>query len=250
MTESSVHFGLINSPSVVERITETIKQALIRGALRPGQRLPSEPELAKQLGVGRSAVREAMKVMEALGVVHIRHGSGTFVADKPSDAMLSPLVFAVMLESDMTVEFFELRLSQQLGACTLAAQNARAEDWARLEAAAKALEDYALEPSFDTEMMTQLDLNFHYTILDATHNPLIIKIGRTVEELFFTSIHNTLTALGQPQTAIESHRGILRAMRKGDPRDIKGAVEASLVHWKEEVEDGERRTTLKQELSP
>ena len=242
---SETKFQMIGNPSVVDQIIETMKQALIRGELRPGEKLPSEPELAHQLGVGRSAVREAMKVMAALGVVNIRHGSGTYIADKPSQNMLSPLVFAVMLESNMTVEFFELRLSMQLSYSVLASQNANAKDWQRIEAAAQSLEDYALEPEKDIETLTQLDLNFHYAILEATHNPLLIKIGRTVEELFFTSIHNTLAAMNQPQNAIDSHKEIIQAMRDGDIKGIQQAVEESLTCWRPEVEDVVRRTTLK-----
>ncbi len=248
MTDNSgFTFQQLHRPSVVDRIIETMKQAVIRGDLKPGQRLPSEAELVQQLGVGRSAVREAMKVLEALGVVNIIQGNGTFIADKPSPNMLSPLVFAILLESNLSIELFELRFAIQLGYCSLAAQNATEDDWANIEAAAIALEEYARQEEIDTEVLTQYDLNFHYAILDATHNPLIIKIGRTVEELFFTSIHNTLVAYGQPDTAIESHRGIMRAMRGGNLNEIRAAIEISLVHWKEEIQDETGRITLKKE---
>jgi len=238
-------FDLINTRSVVDQIIENVKQALIRGDLHPGQRLPSEPELAQQLGVGRSAVREAMKVMEALGVVNIVRGSGTYITDSPSQQMISPLVFALILETGMTVEFFELRVSTQIGYCDLAARNATDEDWKQIEAAAQALEDYARQPKIDSELLTQLDLDFHYTILEATHNPLVIKIGRAVEEMFFTSIHNTLVAFNQPDWAIESHRGIIRAIRSKDLTEIRAAIDYSLLHWREEVQDETRRMFLK-----
>lgn len=241
---SDAKFGQIATPSVVDQIIETIKQALIRGELRPGERLPSEPELAQQLGVGRSAVREAMKIMEALGVVKIRHGSGTFVASEPSDNMLSPLVFALMLEGDMTIEFVDLRMSTQLSYCTLAAQNATAEDWQAIEDAARAFEQFANVSKDAIETLTKLDLNFHYAILEATNNPLIIKLGRTVEELFFTSIQNTLASFDQPNIAFKHHRDIIQAMRSGNVSEIKKAIELSLVLWRKEVEDKDKRLTL------
>ena len=129
----SFEFQSIHQPSVVEQIIETFKEYILRGELRPGQRLPSELELTQQLGVGRSAVREAMKVLEALGVVNIRQGDGTYIADKPSPKLLNPLMFAIMLEAGMAIEFYELRLSTQIGYCELAAQKANENDWVKLK---------------------------------------------------------------------------------------------------------------------
>lgn len=226
----------IHQPSVVEQIIESIKDALIRGELRPGQRLPSELELSRQLGVGRSAVREALKVMQALGVVDIRHGNGTYVVEGASPTMLSPLVFAVMLESGMSDELFELRVMNEIGYCELAAKNAQDEDWVQIEAAAKALEDYIASGKRDLDTLIHLDLNFHYTVLEATHNPLVIKIGRTVEELFFVPIRDTYLARhDNVDWAMQSHRNIIAALRDGRPTEIRKAIESSLQIWREEV---------------
>ncbi len=234
--DTSISFPAIRQPTVVELIIENFKQALIRGALKPGDRLPSETELAEQLKVGRSAVREAMKVLEALGVVEIRRGDGTYVVDQPSSSLLSPLVFAIMLETGLRRELFELRFLIQVGYTELAAQKATPEDFQRIEAAAKALEDYTRNSQLDVDRATQYDLGFHFAILEATHNPLVIKIGRTVEELFFSSIQSAL--LSNVEWALESHRRIVQAMHDGRPEAIREAVDFSLVRWKRIIEEG------------
>ena len=116
-------FQSIQQPTVVDQIIETIKSALINGDLVPGQKLPSEPELARQLGVGRSAVREALKVLQAIGVVVSVRGSGTYIAEEPSERLLNPLSFAIMLGTDVSSELIELRVMIQIGYCELASQS-------------------------------------------------------------------------------------------------------------------------------
>lgn len=228
-------FQTIKRPSVVEEIIESFKQALIHGELRPGQRLPSEAELAQQLGVGRTALREAMKMLEALGVVNIQQGDGTHIVDEPSPSLLNPLVFAIMLEAGMGAELLELRSLVQVGYCQLAAQKATPEDLERVAEAAQAWESYARRTDRDVDRLTELDLDFHYAILYATHSPLVIKIGRTVEELFFASIRSTVSKIEGLEWGIEGHRHILQAIRDGDPEAVRQAVVASLDYWGKEV---------------
>ena len=211
-------FQPIHQPSVVEKIIETFKTLLIQGELKPGQRLPAEQELARQLGVGRSAIREAMKVLQALGVITIRQGDGTYIVETISSAML------------------ELRRLLEIGYCELAAQNASADDWREIEQAALSLERYIEAGGNEADDLVRLDLNFPFTVLEATHNPLVILRRRTVEELFFASIRKTYAARpNNRQWAIESHREIMHAMRSEESHAIRMAIENSLIYWKEEV---------------
>jgi GntR family transcriptional repressor for pyruvate dehydrogenase complex len=231
----SVSFRAINRASVVERIIQTFEHALVQGELNPGQRLPSESELTEQLGVGRTALREAMKMLEALGVVRIQQGDGTYIADSPSPTLLNPLIFAILLEAETGIEFLELRLLVQAGYCQLAARKASTEDWEQIEEAAQAWEACARQPDRDVDRLTQLDLDFHFAILEATHNPLVIRIGRTIEELFLTWIHTTLSKIEGLEWGIEGHRNILQALREGDCGTIYKVVAESLTYWGKEV---------------
>jgi GntR family transcriptional repressor for pyruvate dehydrogenase complex len=228
-------FHTINRPSMVEAIIQSFEHALVHGDLTPGQRLPSESELMQTLGVGRTALREAMKKLEALGVVRIQQGDGTYLADKPSPSQLNPLVFALLLESKTGNELLELRLMVQAGYCQLAAQKASSEDWERIEEAAAAWECYGGEPGRDIDRLTDLDLAFHFAILEATHNPLVIRIGRTVEELFIASIKATVSKAAGLQWGIGGHRRLIGALRSGEPDAIRKAVAQGLAYWGEEV---------------
>lgn len=229
----SFSFRSIQQPSVVEQIIETFKQSIMSGELVPGQRLPSELELSQQLGVGRSAVREAMKILEAMGAVTIQQGNGTFIAEKPSSKLLNPLMFAIMLETGVASEFYELRYSTQVSYCELAAQKATDDDWEKIEQAATALENFVKKPEHDTQILADLDFAFHAVILEATHNPLVQKIGLTVEELFFRSFYKSMSGSGN---IVRHHHLIIDALRDGNPLRIREAVATSLEYWKDEVQ--------------
>ena len=230
-------FQSIQQPTVVDQIIETIKSALINGDLVPGQQLPSEPELARQLGVGRSAVREALKVLQAIGVLVSVRGSGTYIAEEPSERLLNPLSFAIMLGTDVSSELIELRVMIQIGYCELAASQATDDDWEQIEQAATAIETSFEDKQTSHEELARLDLKFHYAILDATHNPLVQKIGRTVEELFFQSIRDTFKEPENVQQAIRAHRSIIKALHSQDLIQIRTAIVDSLNNtpWKHEV---------------
>src|SRR5450755_2759143 len=118
------------------KLTETVAQQLlaaIRG-LPPGTRVPSERELTKHLGVGRSTVREALNGLAMLGVVEIRHGQGVFVTGDPSQ-LSEPSAITAALERGVTNEFIEARLIVEVEVARLAARRRTDEDLARLSAA-------------------------------------------------------------------------------------------------------------------
>ncbi|MEO1290140.1 MAG: FadR/GntR family transcriptional regulator [Chloroflexota bacterium] len=229
-------FQSIQQPTVVDQIIDIIKDALIRGELTAGQKLPSEPDLARQLGVGRSAVREALKVLQAIGVVESRRGSGTYIVEKPSGRLLNPLAFAIMLGTDVSSELIELRVMIQIGYCELAASQATEDDWTIIEQTASAMENGMVD-NVGHERLAHLDLDFHYAILEATHNPLVQKIGRTVEELFFSSIRDTFREPKNVEQAVQAHRAIINALRSQDLQQIRTAIVNSLndTPWKDEV---------------
>lgn len=236
--QTTARFESIKKPNVVEFIIDTLRQAIIKRELKPGERLPSETELGEQMGVGRSAVREALKVMEALGVVSIRPGAGTFVTNTPSANMLGPLVHALVLESETSIELFELRFSIQLGYYTIASRNADAQDWINIEAAASALESHVSDEHMDLDELIELDKAFHFAILKATHNPLIERVGQTVEDLFFASFRSDMREQDQPGDAVRDHRDIIDALKKGDGAQLKLITERILTGWQRNMAGG------------
>ena len=221
--------------SLVEEIIDAFKRDIIAARLKPGQRVPSEFELANRFLVSRGAVREAMKTLQAIGVVTIRRGDGTYIVERPSESLLNPLVFAVLLEAARPTELVELRELLEVGYCQLAAVAVTADDWAAIEAAQERFEALAAIPDCDVEELARLDLQFHYCLLDATHNPLVKKIGRAVEELYHNTIRIThLTDQGR-DTGVVGHRQIVEAIHGADPETIRTRVRQSLSYFAREI---------------
>jgi len=221
-------FNSIQRNSVVDDIIGEFKQKLISGELRPGHKLPSETELVESFGVGRSALREAMKILGALGVVEIRRGDGTYIVQEVTSDSLNKLVFQIILESGMNMDLFELRELIQIGYCQLCAQKATEDDLESIEKKANEFEKMSSNKETNILQLTKADLAFHYSIIDKTKNPLVIKISRAIEELFFGSIQNTVSNIIRQQDGPAGHREILISIKERDPENIRIAVKNSL----------------------
>jgi len=225
----------ISRDSVVETIIASIRESLLRGDIKPGQKLPSEQEVADQFQVGRGSVREAMKMLSAFGVVEIHQGDGTYVADSPSPTMLESLVYALILQSGTSRELLELREMIEIAYMDLAAAKVTDEDLERLASKLEAWRQYAQSLDVDPEILARLDLEFHDGIIEIAANPLIARIASTVEHLFFASVQRSLQSGGGFERALAGHVEILDALRSGDSSEIRRAVRSSLKHWYDQL---------------
>ena len=235
MNSNNNPFRSIKRTRVVEEVIEVIRQALMNDELRPGDRLPTEAELTEQLSVGRNAIREAMKMLSALGVVEIRQGDGTYVADEPSSSILNPLVFAILMKTKTTKELTELRATIEIGYCQLAAENATPDDMELILEAAEAWETHARGADPDVDQLTQLDLDFHRAIINATHNSLVVTLACAVEELFLSSVRGALSKPEVLKWGTEGHRRIVASLKKRNLEAIRQAVLHSLACWSREL---------------
>src|SRR3984893_5790777 len=232
---------------VVETIQARIRDSILAGDLKPGQKLPSEQELADLLGVGRGSVREAMKMLAAMSVVEVRQGDGTYVASAASSHLVDPLVFAILLQSGTSKDLLELRAMIMVGYCQLAAAKAQPNDFSDLETLLKEWDEYGHSPGAELQRLTQMDLEFHHKIIAIARNSLVARIALTVEDLFFASIRGSLNEIGGFERASGGHLKVLRALQKRDPAEIFQAVNKSLDHWHEHLEKDRSRHHLERE---
>jgi GntR family transcriptional repressor for pyruvate dehydrogenase complex len=216
--------------TLVQRIISEVQELLVRGALVPGDRLPPEGELASQFGVGRTSVREAMKVLAALGVVEVRRGDGTFVAKGNSLQLLNPLEFALILESGEARELLELRRIIDLACCDLVVQRATAEDLARLSALAEEHQGL-VKGGASPKAIGAKDIEFHRAFLESTQNRPLIKVGRTIWALFVRSILEAQDPRTVTRTSVQHHTDLVRALRARDAEKARRIVESHLAMW-------------------
>ena len=222
-------FQTVQRPNAVEDVIQSFQQALLTGNLQPGEKLPSEAELGQQFGVGRGTVREAMKMLSAMGVVEIRRGDGTYVCDTISAQVINPLLFAVLMETNDVDALYEFRRMIDVGYSQIAAANATDEDFAHMTELIDEMKAYRASGKWDEEKLMQLDLGFHCAVLEATKNPLVIKIGQMVMEMFRETVKQAISTPGGVGWTIEQHERLLAALQSRDPQQVREAVEIGLA---------------------
>ncbi|HEY8720803.1 FadR/GntR family transcriptional regulator [Pengzhenrongella sp.] len=165
-----------------ELVLDRIEGQIVSGALRAGQRLPPERELASMLGVSRPAVREALRILEAQGAVRSQVGtgpdSGTTIDRLPSDALARLLRLHVALGSFPIDDVVDTRVALERASVVLACRNAQPADLARMRAELVAMD----VPELDRETFNQHDTNFHVAIADAGGNRLMSDVTRAIRE--------------------------------------------------------------------
>lgn len=240
MHESAPELSVFAEPrprhSVVGFVLERIKTAIARGELRPGDLLPSETEMSNSLGVGKTSVREAVKMLQAVGAVDIRQGHGTVLRKEPGADLLTPLVFQLLLKDGTPAELLEFRQLIEPSYSLLAQRKASEADIAKLEQTVIQLEENIAAGTQSADD----DLNFHRVILEATHNPYMITMGNTVLELFRGSIEKSMRDI--PRVAATDHRAIFDAFKSRKPDRLLAAIERSYEGWAQSLraQAGER----------
>jgi GntR family transcriptional repressor for pyruvate dehydrogenase complex len=220
-------FEPLNRASIAKHVIAQIQRAMKRGDLRRGDRLPTELELAEQFQVSRTSIREALKVLEVMGLLEVRRGAGTYIATEPRMPTVDPLLFLLLLEDGTQADLVDVRFMIEVGFTKLAQERMTPEVANELAASITELERAVAAGVVSAEH----DLKFHQTILEATENPFVIQIGRTVLELFRESIGQGVRMF--PQRAIDHHKLILKALQEGTPEEIEAAIRKSYELWKD-----------------
>ena len=215
----------IKAKSLVEQIIDGITEAIIDGRLKPGDRLPTENELAESFQVGKSSIREATKILQALGIVEVRRGEGTFVGGPTNGNTLNPALYQMMLEPEPIDKLMEMRLIFEPEYSVLAMRRATDEDKVSIKEAKERYEQLVREG----KQRGRDDIAFHRSILKATHTPYIIRIGEMILQILLQSIDKGCTSA--PEISMRDHERIFDAFIEGDEGALRQAVLDSFEYW-------------------
>ncbi|MFD9488275.1 FadR/GntR family transcriptional regulator [Streptomyces sp. NPDC058301] len=210
--------------AVTDEAIEKIKEMIVSGALRPGDRLPKESELAAELGLSRNSLREAVRALSLIRILDVRQGDGTYVTSLDPQLLLEAMSFVVDFHRDDTVlEFLAVRRILEPAATAMAA--ARIED-AELDALAAQLD--ALGPDPSVEELVACDLEFHRGIVQSAGNSVLCSLldslsGPTTR----ARVWRGLTQEDAVARTLHEHRAILAALRD---RDAEAARSWATVH--------------------
>ncbi|WP_433136197.1 FadR/GntR family transcriptional regulator [Actinomadura nitritigenes] len=223
-------------PTLTERVTGHLLDQIVHGSLRPGDRLPSERDLAERLGVSRTVVREAIRALQARGVLAVRGGSGMEIARiAPEQASEALRLFVRLGHGDaagaLSYEHInDVRQMIETRVAGIAAHTAAAADLDRLAELHAELE--AAVAADDVERASAADVAFHRAIAEATHNVLYVVMLDSIGDVLLDIRRATLSVSGRPETALAAHAGILDRIRT---RDGEGAREAMAEHLGESL---------------
>jgi len=223
-------FRKIDNKTVVEQVVKQIIDNITAGELKPGDRIETENELSEKLGVGRNSVREAIKVLSALGLLKVKRGDGTYISEAGSLSIFDSLIYSLVLENSSKDQIIELREIIEIDILETAARKATDED---IKKAEEILEKFNVSfKNKDYRAAAELDLQFHFTLADMSYNPLLSRIAKTILQLFFSSIEKTLKFYEATKgTSHQTHGKMIEILKKKDYSAIKPVVTESLKGW-------------------
>ncbi len=210
-----------------ESIIDSIKHDIITGKLSSGDKLPPERDLAKQFGVGRTSIREALRTLEILGVIESIQGSGNFITGNFTKSMTESMSMMFLLQQFNALQVSELREALEIKAAMLAVENITDQQVKRLEEIVN-----EMAKTEDEEKNVALDIELHYTIATASHNNIIIQILNILEELiniYIKDRRKEILSNRNNVTRLQNiHEKIVYSLKT---RDSQATYEAVLQHF-------------------
>ncbi|HEY6200271.1 MAG TPA: FadR/GntR family transcriptional regulator [Candidatus Binatia bacterium] len=219
----------IRKTRIYEEVVNQIHDLLREGSFKAGDQLPSERELAETFKVSRTSVREALRALEAQGLIESRTGAGNFIAELPVESLVAPLATLLLEEKDALADIFEMRKLIEPRIAALAAERATKADIDLM----KKILDKQRDAVARGETGVEADAELHYAIARATQNHALEKLVTGLMDVLSHSREESLQTQDRRKASIESHRKILAAIAVHNKAKAR---EAMLKHI-ERVED-------------
>jgi len=206
------------------QVVNHIRAMIEDGTLKPGEKIPPEREFAAQLKISRASLRTGIGYMAAMGVMKVRHGVGTFVADGPPEIGRSSLGLLGALHGFKSWQMFEARLLLESNLASLAAERGKEQHLTML--AEEVAEMYATVD--DPEEYLIHDVRFHRTIAQASGNPILAALMETVTTALYDERRKTVGLTRNLKDSADTHREIYRAIRNKDSKEARKVMERNL----------------------
>ena len=210
----------IKRPKLSQQIESEIKALILTKKLKVGEMLPSEEELARQLQVGRRSVREALQSLEKMGLIEIHHGKGAFVTGVNLDNYLKSLAesinFRLNEEKAALLQLLEVRKLLEAGIASLAANRATLQDLRTMEEALSRQKE-AIQMQ-DLEGFNTSDLDFHYAVVKASQNDILVAVYNALSNLMLESRRKTNQLPGVAEGSLKDHQNVFLAIKSGNEK--------------------------------
>ena len=232
-------FQKVKSEKLSTAVVHQIESLILRGILRPGERLPAERELAERLGVSRPSLREAIAQLEEQGLLEARASSGIFVADVLGSAFSPALTQLFATHDDAVFDYLSFRRDMEALTGERAARYASETDLKVVQAIFDKMEAAHSHKNPDEE--AKLDAQFHMAIIEASHNVIMLHMMRSMFDLLKQGVFYNRQVMFRQRTTrdalLDQHRAINTALQARDPEGTRAAVVAHLDYVHQALED-------------
>ncbi len=205
----------VNKKKIFLEILENLKRQLNAGTLQAGDKLPSERSMAEQLGVSRASVREAIRALEIIGLLHCVQGDGNYLVADLRDSLVEPIAFMFALSGGDIMTALNLREALELKTAELAAASCTEEDADELRHLLERLDSGGCELD-----RVEIDMELHYRIANMAGNPLILSTLNAASSLVETIIKGIRTVIMNEETRVtqidRQHRELVEAIISRD----------------------------------
>lgn len=232
----------VGTDTIVNMVIERITSAIANGQFKAGQRLPSEYELVEDLKVSRNSLREAMKILSAMGIIDIRRGDGTYICSQVNPNFFDSIVYSLIFESSTDEEIIELRQVLDEVTLKLAMKKCTQEDIIKLQENIDAMRYYFKEGNIAEA--AKLDYDFHLTLLDVGKNQFLARIVKGVYQIFEKSIEKNIRTEELFAKADEHHQDIVECLINQDMAHVEHVVSRSLSSWRNRVKKSEKNSKV------
>lgn len=223
-------FQKINQERVADTVMHQIEQLILRGILRPGERLPSERDLSEKMGVSRPSLREAIADLESRGLLTTRKGSGVYVADVLGSAFSEPLIQLFASHDEALFDYIAFRRDLEGLAAERAARLASETDIKVISTIFKKME--AAHNKRNPAEESALDAEFHMAIVEASHNVFMLHMMRSMFEMLRAGVFYNRQVMFKVRTTrtalLDQHRKIHDTIVGRDPKAARKAIEEHL----------------------
>ena len=225
-------FLRVTPEKLSQSVVRQIEQLILRGILRPGERLPSERDMAEKLGVSRPSLRDAIADLSERGLVSSRAGSGVFVAEVLGSAFSPALIELFSTHEEAVFDYIAFRRDMEALAAERAARLGSETDLRVIDTIYHKME--AAHQKRDPSDEAQLDAEFHMAIIEASHNVIMLHMLRSMFDLLRQGVFYNRQMLFRNRMTrdqlLDQHRAMNAAVQARDPVAARAAVEAHLTY--------------------
>ena len=213
----------------MQTVVDSLTKVIIAGDLKPGDKIPTEMELAEGFGVGRNSIREAIKILVYYGILEIRRAEGTFVCNGFNKVMIDPMVYGVILhQSDDYRNLMELREMMEVGVMRLAIAKYNEEDLQKLHSKLLILKKEIEKGPENVDNAFIADNVFHDTVSEMGHNPIVDRISNVVREMTYKMRYNSVKNMivsGRGEELYKAHETIYEKILNRDLSNLNEDIQ-------------------------